>query len=289
MTANSNFLLEQKAIPVLKWAGGKTSLLSKFVEKFPQKFNRYIEPFLGGGAVFFSLSKEVPAIINDLNPEIFNLYSLIRDHPLELIKILDQYAQKYSEEFYYELRKTKLENKIELAARTLFLNKTGFNGLFRQNSKGEFNVPFGKRLKCPALYDLDNILFVSQKLKAATLLNEDFETILNRAEEGDFIYCDPPYEPLSNTSSFNNYNGLGFSQHEQKRLYEYAKQASLKGATVVISNSSAPFILNLYKEFEVHRISARRSINSNGLKRGEIDEVLVIIPPKKISKIKTTF
>ena len=277
----SNFILQDKIKPVLKWAGGKTSILPKLVENFPQKFNRYIEPFFGGGAVFFSLAEGIPTLINDFNPELFNLYSVIRDSSIELTQILDKYTQKYSEDFYYELRKTKLENKIELAARTLFLNKTGFNGLFRRNLKGEFNVPFGKRLKCPALYVLDNILSVSKKLKTTNIFNEDFETILNMAEDGDFIYCDPPYEPLSITSSFNNYNGLGFSQNEQKRLYECAKQASLKGSFVAISNSSAPFILELYKEFEVKRILARRSINSNGLKRGEIDEVLVVIPSKK--------
>lgn len=281
MTTNPNFLEQSKVKPILKWAGGKSSIIPQLIKYFPYKFNRYLEPFLGGGAVYFSLAENIPALINDLNTELFNLYSIIRDHPFELSQILEQYAQKYSEEFYYNLRKTKLENKIELAARTLFLNKTGFNGLFRQNSKGEFNVPFGKRVKCPALYNIDNILLASKKLQNTQVLNDDFASILAIAGEGDFVYCDPPYEPLSTTSSFNNYNGLGFSQAEQVRLYENAKLAASKGACVAISNSAAPFILELYKEFEIKMISARRAINSNGLKRGEIDEVLVVISSNK--------
>jgi DNA adenine methylase len=278
MFNNQNFCLQNKVRPILKWAGGKSSLLSQLVPHFPKKFNRYMEPFFGGGAVFFSLAEGIPAIINDSNPNLFNLYSVIRDFPHELNEILKLYTEKYSEEFYYELRNTKVENKIEEAAKTLFLNKTCFNGLYRQNSKGEFNVPFGKRIKCPALSNLENILFVSQKLKKANLFNEDFEKILSISCAGDFIYCDPPYEPLSRTSSFNSYTGLGFSQKDQERLYESVKQASLKGATIALSHSSAPFILNLYKEFKIHKILARRSINSNGAKRGKINEVLILIP-----------
>ena len=278
MFNNQNFCIQNRVKPVLKWAGGKSSLLSQLVSHFPKKFNRYLEPFLGGGAVFFSLAEGIPAVINDSNPNLFNLYSVIRDYPYELNEILKLYTHKYSEEFYYELRSTKLQSNIEEAAKTLFLNKTCFNGLYRQNSKGEFNVPFGKRIKCPALSNSENILFVSQKLKKATLLSEDFEIILKMASAGDFIYCDPPYEPLSRTSSFNHYTGLGFSQKDQERLYDCVKQAASKGATIALSHSSAPFILNLYKEFKIHKILARRSINSNGAKRGKIQEVLILIP-----------
>ena len=277
MNVHPNFLLKNKPKPILKWAGGKSSLLPKFLENFPQNFETYLEPFLGGASVFLSLSPRIPAIINDSHPELFNLYSVLSLFPQELCEILDTYAAQYSQEFYYDLRKSKIENSIERAARTLFLNKTGFNGLFRHNSKGEFNVPFGKRQKCPTLYDLKNILLVSAKLRQAKLFQYDFEVIFSMSKAGDFIYCDPPYEPLSRTSSFNHYQGGGFSQYDQKRLYSCAKEAASRGVMVAISNSCSDFILNLYKEDKIFRIPARRSINSNGQKRGIIEEVLTLI------------
>ncbi len=276
-TSEPQFSIENKSKPILKWAGGKTSLLPQLLNYFPKKFNKYIEPFLGGGAVFLSLSPKKSTIINEYNKEIFHLYTVIQENPKELCDILDYYAEKYSEEFYYELRQKCSENKIEQAARTVFLNKTGFNGLYRQNSKGEFNVPFGKRLICPALYDFKNILQVSKRFQAAELFNYDFEKIINMAGEGDFIYCDPPYEPLSTTSSFNSYNGIGFSKEDQLRLRSCCEKAAKRGAKVIISNSSASFILDIYKDFEVNMLNAKRAINSNGLKRGFIEEALIII------------
>ena len=272
------FDLNNRSKPVLKWAGGKSSLLPQLIQLFPSKFNRYIEPFLGGGAVFFALRPDfIPSLVNDYNTEIFRLYRIIRDYPNELIHYLDLFASKYSEEFYYSIRAYYPENDIEKAARTLFLNKTGYNGLFRMNSKGQFNVPFGKRVKCPNLYDKINILSVSSRFQRAKLENKDFEEIINETGQGDFIYCDPPYEPISQTSSFNTYNSGGFSFLEQKRLFDACKNAAGRGAIVAISNSVAPSIVELYNNSTIYRVLAKRSINSKGNGRGHIEEVLAVL------------
>ena len=193
---------------------------------------------------------------------------------------LDKISEKYSENFYYELRASDPKTEIEKASRTLFLNKTGFNGLYRLNSKGLFNVPFGKREKCPALYDKNNIFAVSNRLKNSTLLNQDFEFVIDQAQKGDFIYCDPPYEPLSPTSSFNSYNSGGFSFNEQERLYESCKKAVQRGATVLLSNSNSEKIIELYKNWDIHKIQVKRMINSKGNSRGKIEEVLVVMQNK---------
>lgn len=271
------FELAARARPVLKWAGGKSGLLERIVPHFPTHFNRFVEPFLGGGAVFLSLRREVPAILNDCNGELVNLYVIIRDLPHELMDALDLLQKSYCEEFYYSTRTTLPADPVRQAARTVFLNKTGFNGLYRQNSRGEFNVPFGKRPVCPALYERENLLAVSARLAQATIQNRDFETVLAQAGAGDFVYCDPPYEPLSRTSSFNSYNGGGFSQDAQRRLHDACAAAVRRGATVAVSNSSAEFIRELYAEWDIQTIMARRAINSKGSARGEVEEVLVLM------------
>ncbi|MFM8269860.1 MAG: DNA adenine methylase [Pseudomonadota bacterium] len=260
--------------PVLKWAGGKTSLIPQLVKHFPNQFKRYFEPFLGGGAVFLALGDSKYSVINDVNSEITNLYEIIRDQPVDLMSELDGLAKKYSESFYYELRASEPRAKVKKAARTLFLNKTCFNGLYRQNSRGEFNVPFGKRLRIPKLYDRNQFLEVSKKLKKAKLLNLDFEEVIDLAGSGDFIYCDPPYEPVSVTSSFNAYTLGGFTKKDQMRLLEAAERAVSRGAQVAISNSSAPFVKKLFKKWKVVTLVSRRSINSKGDRRGLIEEIL---------------
>jgi DNA adenine methylase len=273
--------------PIIKWAGGKSTLLPQFLPCFPADCKRYIEPFTGGGAVFFALGKGVKAIINDSNQEITNLYKTTRDKAQLLMSELDKLAAEYSEEFYYELRNRNPNCQIQRAARTVFLNKTGFNGLYRQNSKGGFNVPFGKRPKCPELYERQNLLEASQRLQRAEIKNQDFEEILDQAQASDLVYCDPPYEPLNRTSSFNAYQANGFSRDEQTRLRDACIRASKRGARVLISNSSAEFILDLYNEFDIKMVSAKRAINSNGELRGEINEVLVVMNSKSCTKAKT--
>ncbi len=271
------FNLGTKSRPILKWAGGKTGLLPQLTKHFPNHFQRYIEPFFGGGAVFFSLKNGVPAVLNDVNKELFNLYSVVRDSPQELMRALDVLTEKYSEEFYYELRTQSPPSFVDMAARTVFLNKTGFNGLYRQNSKGGFNVPYGKRTKCPALYETENLMTVCEKLRNAEIRNQDFESVINDAGAGDFVYCDPPYEPLSATSSFNAYTGGGFSQADQRRLRDACASAAHRGAVVAVSNSSAPFVKSIYEDWDIRTVLAKRAINSNASSRGEIEEVLVLL------------
>lgn len=266
-----------RAKPVLKWAGGKSGLLDQLVPHFPRSFERYLEPFLGGAAVFLSLHPRVPALLNELNDELFNLYSVIRDRPQHLIRALDELRSNYSESFYYQLRSEQPQDAVRRAARTLFLNKTGFNGLYRQNKRGDFNVPFGHNPRCPAIYSAENIALVSERLRNAVLLNLDFENLLAQAGDGDFVYCDPPYEPMSSTSSFNSYTRFGFTRDDQVRLKNVCAAAVERGAVVAISNSSAPFIQELYADARVHSIRARRAINADARKRGAIEELLIFL------------
>lgn len=273
------FNVDNRAKPILKWAGGKTGLLTQLMERFPKQFERYIEPFVGGGAVFFSLQSGFPSILNDSNSELIELYKVVRDFPEQLMTALDELSQKYSEDFYYDLRNAQSTDRISRSARTIFLNKTGFNGLYRINLKGNFNVPFGKRKKCPALYKRDNVLAISRRFQKATFSNEDFETSIAQAGEGDFVYCDPPYQPISCTSSFNSYTAGGFSTKQQKRLKNACVDAAKRGAKIALSNSSAPFIRELYSDWHLHSVTARRAINSKGNLRGEIEEVLATSYP----------
>ena len=269
--------------PLLKWAGGKSSLIASLTEFFPTKFDRYMEPFVGGGAVFFSLQFGNPSLVNDFNLEIVSLYEVVRDQPGELMTELTEMARHYSEEYFYMVRSQTPEGKCARAARTIFLNKTGFNGLYRQNAKGGFNVPFGKRPQCPALFDEANLIRASQLLHSASLSSCDFEVIIDKAGKGDFVYCDPPYEPLTKTSSFNSYKGGGFTQADQLRLMNCCARAAQRGAWIVISNSAADFIKDLYKEHNIHFVQASRAINSKGDKRGKIDEVVVVFNQAEMS------
>lgn len=282
--------LTPRARPILKWAGGKAQLLPQLLPHFPKQFNRYFEPFLGAGAIYFALDAKCPAIINDANPELYELYLVLRDHPNKLTRLLDKYARKYSENFYYDLRASQPRSPISKAARFIFLNKTGFNGLYRLNSRGQFNVPFGKREKCPQLYDSENVKRVTERLKKSQIKNCDFEKVIQMAKKGDFVYCDPPYSPLSRTSSFNSYTAGGFSDAEQVRLKNACNEAAKRGVFVAVSNSSAPLILNIYGDWRVHFIKARRSINSKSHLRGPIHEILTTsweMRPKNFNSLRS--
>lgn len=279
------FDLQNRAKPPLKWAGGKSQLLSQLVHHFPVQFDRLVEPFLGGAAVTLSLKPGVRALVNDSNSELINLYQVIRDEPRTLMAALDRLSESYSEEFYYRVRAEQPQFPVDIAARTIFLNKTGFNGLYRQNRRGIFNVPFGKRTACPALYSVENTFEVSQRLQSAELRLGDFACVIDEAGKGDFVYCDPPYEPLSQTSSFNTYTRGGFSQEEQTRLRDVCVKAARRGAVVAISNSSSPFILDLFAGEDVRRVAARRAINSKGSGRGSIEEVLVLLGERRALQV----
>jgi DNA adenine methylase len=276
MRVRYDSLVAIKVRPILKWAGGKSGLLSQMWPHFPVDFERYVEPFIGGAAVFLSLPEPKPSLLNDSNGELIHLYRTVRDQPRELAAALAEFTLLYSEEFFYALRDEKPEEALRRAARTIFLNKTGFNGLYRMNSREQFNVPFGKRPKCPALCNLENFLRVAEKLKTATLSHADFEVVLDQAGPGDFVYCDPPYAPVSKTASFTSYTHRGFSLDEQARLKQAADRARARGARVVVSNSWTEEMLKLYSDWKIVEIQARRAINSDGGGRGKVSELLAV-------------
>jgi DNA adenine methylase len=263
-----------RAKPFLKWAGGKTQLLKTFVEFFPASYNRYFEPFVGSGAVFFHLRPEV-AHLSDCSVELINCYSVVRDEVAALIKLLKKH--KYEEEYFYNMRAMNPENltPAERAARFIFLNKTCFNGLYRVNSRGQFNVPFG-RYKNPLICDQENLLAVSRALKKVSLRCNGFEKTISQAKKGDFLYLDPPYQPLSATANFTSYTKDSFSLTDQKRLAESVRQLSKRGCTFMLSNSDCQEIRELYAGFHIETIQATRAINCKSERRGTVTELLIL-------------
>ena len=271
-----------KGKPFVKWAGGKRQIVDKLLMYAPDEFNTYYEPFVGGGALLFELSPK-KAVINDSNKELINVYNVLRNEEKfkKMCSILNTYEKNNSEEFYYELR-NKDRNKSSFdrlsdykrAGRTIYLNIACFNGLYRVNSKNEFNVPFGKKTKVNT-YDIGNLITVSNYLTMndIKILNVDFEDSVKDAQKGDFIYFDPPYD--SETSIFNSYTEDGFGKEEQRRLAKVYKELSNKGCYVMLSNNNTTLIKELYKDFNIHIIEAKRSINSNGEKRGKVEEVII--------------
>ncbi len=283
------FLIENKVSsnklvkPFLKWAGGKRQLLPEIRRYLPQKLQgTYYEPFIGGGAVLFDFQPK-KAVINDSNSELINCYEVIRDSLEELIEKLREHQANHSEDYYYEMRKWDRKKgypdsrtNIERAARIIFLNKTCYNGLFRVNSQGQFNVPFGRQKK-PNLFDEAVLKAVNKYLNKTqiSILNKDFESALEDAKRGDFIYFDPPYDPVSSTASFTGYDVNGFDRSEQRRLKEVVDELDSRGCQILLSNAYTDFIQNLYQDYKPITISATRAINSNALKRGKVDEILV--------------
>lgn len=269
--------------PFVKWVGGKRQLLPEIKKYSPKKFKTYFEPFVGGGAVLFELQPN-QAIINDINKELMNLYSVIQNNVYELIDILsNQNEYSNTSECYYKIRELDREpqkyNKltgIERAARILYLNKTCYNGLYRVNSMGEFNSPFGS-YKNPNIINEIILKAVSKYFNEAKIkfLSEDFEKATKTAKKGDFIYFDPPYAPISKTSNFTGYNESGFGESEQIRLKNLCDSLNKKGIKFLLSNSDCEFIRELYKNYNIIIIQAKRSINSNGNNRGAINEVLI--------------
>jgi DNA adenine methylase len=264
--------------PFLKWAGGKSQLISQYVPYFPQNFATYYEPFLGGGAVFFYLfsksTKKFPAVLTDINPELVNVYCCVRDRVEELIELLAQHQNNHSQEYYYQMRSQLTGTPVEMAARLIYLNKTCFNGLYRENSKGEFNVPMGK-YKNPTICNAELLRVVSASLQSVEMEIRPFDTVLDFATAEDFVYFDPPYHPLSNTSNFTGYSRYSFNQQDQIRLRNTFVELAGRGVKVMLSNSDCPFIRELYKNFQIHEILAARAINSKAEKRGKINELLV--------------
>src|SRR4028119_1712547 len=262
------------ARPFLKWAGGKTKLIQQYTPYFPKDYKTYYEPFLGGGAVFFSLNPTVAAL-TDINAELVNTYRCVKDNVEELIELLVEHQLRHSKDYYYQVRQHHCHTKLEQAARLIYLNKTCFNGLYRENSQGEFNVPIGK-YKNPKICNPPLLRAVSAALQKAQLEVRPFEDILNYARSSkDFVYFDPPYYPISSTSNFTGYSRYSFSQDKQIRLKEVFAELAHRGVKVMLSNSDCEFIRNLYRDFNISSITASRLINSNGTKRGKITEVLI--------------
>ena len=260
--------------PFLKWAGGKNKLIQQYIPYFPKKFKTYYEPFLGGGAIFFYLNPQL-AVLTDINAELVNTYRCVKNNVEELILILKEHQLKHSKEYYYGVRQGNGITPIEKAARLIYLNKTCFNGLYRENSKGEFNVPIGK-YKNPKICNAALLRSVSAALQPTQIDVRPFEDILKYASSSDdFVYFDPPYYPLSPTSNFTAYSRYSFSQDDQIRLKEVFAELAEREVKVMLSNSDSQFIRELYTDFNIHSISASRLINSNAMKRGKITEVLI--------------
>lgn len=266
--------------PVLKWVGGKRQLLQDIKKHIPGKYSTYYEPFLGGGAVLFDL-QPAKAVINDINEELINVYTVIRDHVDELINDLKKY--KNEAKCFYDIRALDRDKEkynqltnIEKASRILYLNKTCYNGLFRVNQQGEFNTPFG-RYKNPNIVNETILRAVSNYFNKAkvTFKCGDFEEAVKGIRKGSFVYFDPPYDPVSNSANFTGYDKGGFSRDEQIRLKKLCDKLNDRGVKFLLSNSATGFILELYKDFDIEIIQAKRAVNSRGDKRGEVNEVLV--------------
>lgn len=270
--------------PFLKWAGGKSQLISQYIPYFPQKFAMYYEPFLGGGAVFFYLygvarkdkpTKKFPAVLTDINPELVNVYCCVRDRVEEVIELLAQHQEQHNRDYYYRMRSQFTGTPVEMAARLIYLNKTCFNGLYRENSKGEFNVPIGQ-YKNPTICNAEVLRLVSDSLQSVAIEVRPFEAILDFAKTvEDFVYFDPPYHPLSDTSSFTGYSRYAFNEQDQIQLRDTFAELARRGVKVMLSNSDCSLVRELYKDFHIHEVLATRAINSKAEKRGKITEILV--------------
>lgn len=264
------------AKPFVKWAGGKGKLLDELTKNLPE-FKSYHEPFVGAGALFFrlvSMGKIKRAWVNDSTEELTNAYEVIKDDVTGLINELQSGKYQNDKEIFYKIRAEEPEEDVKRAARFIYLNKTAFNGLYRVNSKGKFNVPFGK-YKNPKICDEENLRLVSKALKKATLLNGDFKIVLKHARKNSFVYFDPPYLPLSETSSFTSYTPNNFTKDDQDRLYEVFKKLDSRGCYVMLSNSYHPYTEELYHEFRPETVYAARAISCKADGRGKIKELLV--------------
>ena len=265
--------------PVLKWAGGKSQLLAQYDRFLPRRYGAYFEPFVGSGAVFFHLLPRVErhrVRLSDVNEELVGVYRALQEDLEGLIGLLGRHRQEHSEEHFYRVRSWDPEElaATERAARTIYLNKTCYNGLYRVNSRGLFNVPFG-RYANPSILLEPRLRAASRALEGVELAVEGFESVLDQAGKGDFVYFDPPYQPLSATSSFTSYTRWSFGEAQQERLAEVFAELARRKVKVLLSNSDTPLIHKLYKGFPIHLVRANRCINSKADSRRAITEVLV--------------
>ncbi len=280
---------KQHLSPFVKWAGGKTSLLSHLLPHVPLNLSDYYEPFLGGGALFFRIcerTKRFNGHLSDTNEELINAYRVIKESPEELIRLLSRFQMEYESAFdksayFYSHRSARPAGHVESAARLIFLNKTCYNGLYRVNSKGEFNVPFG-RYKNPRVINSDNIRAVSQVLEntEAQLRTIDYQDAIASCRKADFVYLDPPYQPPSETSNFTDYTPGGFSEKDQKELAEEFGKLVDRGCTVLLSNSDTAWTRHLYRDYETKKVTANRPINSVGTGRKGYRELIIVGRPR---------
>ena len=264
-----------KAAPFVKWAGGKRSVVEELVARFPSTFNKYWEPFVGGGALFFGLHEQITeAVLSDSNLDLVMAYNVVKRDPTALIRKLETHARRHNETYYYRIRgQHDLQDPIDVAARFIYLNKTCYNGLYRVNKKGEFNVPIGSYDK-PEIARQDNINVCSTVLEKAAIEFREFDTI--EPSPGDLVYCDPPYHPV-NSTSFTKYTKLAFGDQEQGRLRDFALQLHKNGVHVILSNSDTPLIRSLYRGpiWHLDTVKVPRNVNSKPDGRGAVDELII--------------
>jgi DNA adenine methylase len=276
------------ARPVLKWAGGKSQIVPRILELLPEQIETYFEPFVGGGAVFFALAREGRfrrAVIGDSNRDLLCVYRALQTDAERVIRALAD--MEYSEREYYRIRASKPKAQHARAARVIYLNKTGYNGLYRVNRSGEFNVPFGRYVQ-PTICDAPNLRAVGTALAGVEIAEADFAETCKRAKPGDAVYLDPPYVPLSRTSNFTAYDRHPFDIGEHRRLARVFGRLGARGVLSVLSNSDTSETRALYGGFELHGVQVARSINSRTTARGRIGEILVVNrpPPSRGKKLR---
>ena len=290
----------EKPRPIVKWAGGKRRLLSQYEAHFPVEYNNYFEPFVGGAAVFFHLCPtgapggggcnrsplegcnrgSRQSYLTDVNGELINLYKQVQKKPAPLLIALERHQAMHSKEHYYHVRSQSPSqlNPVERAARLIYLNRTCFNGLYRVNSSGGFNVPIG-RYKNPTILQPERLMRAHQTLQGVKLAVEPYLKAVTRAQAGDFVYFDPPYWPLSVSSSFTSYAQGNFGESDQRSLAQIFASLAERGVKVALSNSKTPLIEELYRNFPQITVHAARCINSRGDQRNAIEELLILSQP----------
>ena len=274
-------IVNKELQPFTKWTGGKRKLLPIIKSLMPDNYTNYFEPFVGGGALFFELAPQ-QALINDFNTELINCYQQIKEHPDQLITLLQHHQEKNTKDYYLDLRSVDRDGRIEQmtgvekAARIMYMLRVDFNGLYRVNAKNQFNVPYG-RYKNPKIVDSELIYAISNYLNknSIQIVSGDFEKAVETAKQGDFVYFDPPYIPISETSAFTSYTHEGFSYDDQVRLRDTFKKLSERGVHVMLSNSSSSLVYELYKDFTIHSIEATRANGAKASSRGKVLEVIV--------------
>lgn len=287
---------EKIAKPFIQWVGGKRQLIAEYNNYFPLEYNNYYEPFLGGGAVFYwqhsKFGNDKKYFLSDLNKELVIAFNVVKNSPEKLYENLEILDKKHSKEFYYKIRnidRKKIDNKyqkifdiceelndIDIASRFIYLNRTCFNGIYRVSSDGTFNVPVGKILS-RSLFSKEQLLAISAALQSATIINKTYLESIESAEKGDLVFFDPPYEPISKTSSFTSYTTEGFNFEDQKKLKLTFDMLVDKGCKVLLSNSNNQKIIDLYSSYSIKTFEVNRNLNSNAKKRKDsASEILVI-------------